>query len=151
MKTLSRLMQWGTAHHSDWFVVLRVLLGILLFSKGIDFISNIVQLQELLSQQKNVQLQASWLPFVIAGAHIFGGLFIVMGLFTRSFCLVQLPIVTAAIIMNLSNQFLQGYALIEIIAVFMLLLMFLLEGGGAISLDRHYYFRKGDDLMLSDN
>jgi hypothetical protein len=53
--------------------------------------------------------------------------------------------------MNLSNQFLQGYALIEIIAVFMLLLMFLLEGGGAISLDRHYYFRKGDDLMLSDN
>ena len=148
MKKLSRLMQWGSDHHSDWFVVLRVFLGILLFTKGIDFISNIVQLQELLLQQKNIQFQISWLPFAIAGAHIFGGLFLVMGLFTRVFCLLQLPIVTTAFIMNVSNHNLGGTALTESIVALLLLVMFLLEGGGTFSLDRYYYFKKSDTQVL---
>jgi uncharacterized membrane protein YphA (DoxX/SURF4 family) len=148
MKNYSRLMKWDTSHHTGWLVVLRVALGILLLTKGIYFISNIVQLQELLLQQKSMNLQISWLPFAIAWAHIFGGLFIVVGLFTRAFCLVQLPIITAALMLHVSTHSLSSFALAEIIAAFMLLTVFLLEGGGAISLDRYYYFRKSEDMML---
>jgi len=149
MKHYSRLMQWGSDHHPDWFVVIRVALGLLLFTKGIDFISNMVQFQDLIDQQKNVKFEVSWLAFAIAWAHIFGGLFIVLGLFTRAFCLVQLPIVTAALIVSVSNHILSGYALFEIIAAFVMLLLFVLGGGGTLSLDRHYsLFKRDNELIL---
>lgn len=148
MKTLSKLMQWGSKQNQDWFVVLRVVLGVLLLIKGIDFISNVVQLQELLSVQKNLELQISWLPLVIAWAHIFGGLFIAVGLFTRFFCLVQLPIVTAALIMSISYNIVSVTELFEVITAFALLILFLLEGGGAVSLDRYYYYKKYSELQL---
>ncbi|MEQ1799744.1 MAG: DoxX family protein [Lacibacter sp.] len=149
MKHYSRLMQWGSDHQPDWFVVLRVALGLLLFTKGIDFISNMVQFQDLLEQQKNVRFEISWVAFAIAWAHIFGGLFIVLGLFTRAFCLVQLPIVTAALIVSISSHILSGFALFEIIAAFLMLLLFVLGGGGTLSLDHHYsLFEKEKELTL---
>jgi uncharacterized membrane protein YphA (DoxX/SURF4 family) len=148
MKRLSKLMQRGSKQNRDWFVVLRVVLGVLLLIKGIDFISNVVQLQEFLSVQKNLELEISWLPLVIAWAHIFGGLFIAVGLFTRFFCLVQLPIVTAALIMTISYNILSVTELFEVITAFVLLILFLLEGGGTVSLDRYYYYKKYNDLQL---
>lgn len=148
MIALYRLMQLGSKYHRDWFVILRVGLGILLFTKGINIINNTVQLEEILSNTKHVELYASWLAFVIAWAHIFGGLFIVMGLFTRIFCLVQLPIVLVALSMSVSYHILSGYALFEIITGFVLLVFFSLEGGGALSLDSHYFLRKKEDLDI---
>lgn len=141
-------MQWGSKQSQDWFVVFRVVLGILLLIKGIDFISNVVQLQELLSVQKNLELQISWLPLVIAWVHIFGGIFIAVGLFTRFFCLVQLPIITAALIMSISYNILSVTELFEVIAALVLLIVFLLQGGGAVSLDRYYYYNKFTELQI---
>jgi uncharacterized membrane protein YphA (DoxX/SURF4 family) len=148
MIALYKLMQLGSRYHRDWFVILRVGLGILLFTKGINFINNTVQLEEILSSTKHVELYASWFAFVIAWAHIFGGLFIVMGLFTRIFCLVQLPIVLVALSMSVSYHILSGYALFEIIVGFVLLVFFSLEGGGVLSLDRYYILRENEDLRI---
>lgn len=148
MKVLSRLMQWGSKHHQDWFVILRVGLGVLLFTKGINFISNTVQLEGILISRNETELQASWLTLTIAWAHIFGGLFIVGGMFTRIFCLVQLPIVTVALILSVTNHILSGYALFEIITGFVLLIFFLVEGGGTISIDHYLRTRRNMDLQV---
>ena len=141
-----RLMQLGSKYHQDWFVILRVGLGILLFTKGINIINNTVQLEAILTNTHRTELVASWFAFVIAWAHIFGGLFIIIGLFTRTFCLVQLPIVIVALGMSVSYHILSGYALFEIIVGFVLLVFFSMEGGGAISLDHYYIFRKEADI-----
>jgi uncharacterized membrane protein YphA (DoxX/SURF4 family) len=134
-------MQLGSRFHRDWFIILRIGLGILLFTKGINFISNTVQLEGILANTKHIELYASWFAFVVAWAHIFGGLFIVMGLFTRIFCLVQLPIVLVALSMSVSYHILSGYALFEIITGFVLLVFFSLEGGGTLSLDNYFVYR----------
>jgi uncharacterized membrane protein YphA (DoxX/SURF4 family) len=148
MLALFKLMQLGSRYHRDWFVILRIGLGILLFTKGIDFINNTVQLEGILLNTKQAELYASWFAFVIAWAHIFGGLFIVIGLFTRLFCLIQLPIVIVALGMSVSYHILSGYALFEIVVGFALLVFFSLEGGGALSLDQYYIFRKNEDLKI---
>ncbi len=143
-----RLMQLGSKYHQDWFVILRVGLGILLFTKGINIINNTVQLEAILTNTKQTELVASWFAFVIAWAHIFGGLFIIIGLFTRIFCLVQLPIVIVALGMSVSYHILSGYALFEIIVGFVLLVFFSLEGGGKLSLDSYYVSREIEDLRI---
>jgi uncharacterized membrane protein YphA (DoxX/SURF4 family) len=151
MIALFKLMQLGSRYHRDWFVILRVGLGILLFTKGIDFISNTVRLEEILSNTKQAELYASWFAFVVAWAHIFGGLFIVMGLFTRIFCLIQLPIVLVALGMSVSYHILSGYALFEIMLGTVLLVLFAIEGGGKLSMDGYYIFRRNEDLRISDH
>jgi len=148
MIALYRLMQLGSKYHQDWFIILRVGLGILLFTKGINFINNTVQLEAILSNTHQTALQASWVAFVIAWAHIVSGLFIILGLFTRIFCLMQLPIVLVALSMSVSYHILSGYALFEIITGFVLLVFFSLEGGGAFSLDSYYIFRKNEDNRI---
>ena len=52
MKKLTRLTNLYVVRHTKRFVFLRMALGILLFTKGFDFINNTAPLQELLSQQK---------------------------------------------------------------------------------------------------
>lgn len=148
MIALFRLMQLGSKYHQDWFVLLRVGLGILLFSKGIHFISDTVQLETILANTKHSELYASWFAITIAWVHLLGGVFIVIGLFTRFFCLIQLPIVVVALSMSVSYHILSGYALFEIIVGFVLLVFFLIEGGGALSLDRFYVSRSIEDLRI---
>lgn len=148
MIALYRLMQLGSKYHQDWFVILRVGLGILLFTKGIIFISDTVQLEAILANTNQTELYASWFAVVIASVHILGGIFIVMGLFTRIFCLIQLPIVVVALSMSISYHILSGYALFEIITGFVLLVFFSIEGGGTFSLDRFYVSRKIEDLRI---
>ncbi len=148
MIALYRLMKLGSKYHRDWFVILRIGLGILLFTKGINIINNTVQLEEILYNTKHIELYASGFAFVVAWAHIFGGLFIVMGLFTRVFCLVQVPIVLVALSMSVSYHILTGYALFEIIVGFVLLVFFSLEGGGTLSLDNYFIFRKKEDMKI---
>jgi putative oxidoreductase len=151
MIALFKLMQLGSKYHRDWLIILRVGLGILLFTKGIFFISNTVQLEGILANTKHIELYASWFAFVIAWAHIFGGLFIVMGLFTRLFCLIQLPIVLVALSMSVFYHILTGYALFEIIVGTVLLVFFAIEGGGKLSMDGYYIFRKNEDLRISEH
>lgn len=135
MKTYQKLISWGSAHHPKWLVVIRVILGLLLFAKGIDFIKDIAQLQELLRFSK-LENNFPFLAFAIAWSHLLGGVFIIMGLFTRAVALIQFPIVAGALWINQSAT-----ETTFAICIFFLLLLFLLEGSGPISLDR-YYFKK---------
>ncbi|MBS1597653.1 MAG: DoxX family protein [Bacteroidetes bacterium] len=141
MGTLQQIQHWSTTHHPRWLVVLRVVLGLSLFIKGISFMNNAVMLNQLISGSI-VSNTGDWLPLLITGAHLLGGFLIIIGLLTRWAILLQIPILIGAVIfMNTQSNIVSsgsetGFAFVILILLF----LFLVEGGGPISLDN--YFRK---------
>ena len=65
-------------------------------------------------------------------AHIVGGLLIVMGLFTRFACLIQIPILLVAVVLvNFKEKMMEPYSeLFLSIIVLLLLIYFLIVGNG---------------------
>jgi putative oxidoreductase len=141
MGMLHQLEQWSNTHHPRWLVVLRVTLGICLFLKGITFMSSSVNLGALL-EETNLGKFSTWLPLFITWAHLLGGFLIIIGLLTRWAVFLQIPILLGAIVfVNASKGVFAaesdfGFSLI----VLLLLIFFLIEGGGPFSLDN--YFKK---------
>jgi uncharacterized membrane protein YphA (DoxX/SURF4 family) len=76
----------------------------------------------------------------ITWAHLLGGVLIIIGLLTRWAVLLQIPILVAAIII-LANEygiFASGAELPFTTIIFLLLVFFLVEGGGPLSLDNYF-------------
>ncbi|MFN8253589.1 MAG: DoxX family protein [Ferruginibacter sp.] len=136
MTYLQQLHQWSAKHHQRWFVVLRIILGLSLIVKGIQFIRNTAMIEQLLHHSV-FSGQFQWLGTFIPWLHLFGGTMLLAGLFTRISVLFQIPIVAGAVFfINTQTAFLPGLddTLFSIV-VLLLLLFFLLEGGGPYSLD----------------
>jgi len=140
MGTLRNIQAWSVTHHPRWLVVLRVALGLCLFFKGITFMSNTALLDQLLSGSPWAGY-ASWLAIAITWAHLLGGFMITVGLMTRLVALLQLPILVGAIVFinaqkgGFAAQSELGLALL----VLLLLIVFLIEGSGPLSLDNYFY------------
>ncbi len=98
MSLMHQMNEWSSKHHPKWLVVLRVVLGLCLFLKGVSFIQNNVLLSDVISQTSFIN-NAGWLTTLIPWLHLLGGSLILAGLFTRLFCLVQIPILLGAIIL----------------------------------------------------
>ena len=83
-----------------WFIILRVILGFILFWKGISFIHDSSRLGEMLHSSgiglfdTNVETIA----LIITYVHLLGGLLIAVGLKTRLAAIIQIPILIGAII-----------------------------------------------------
>ncbi len=75
--------------------------------------------------------------YVIPWLHLLGGAMILVGLFTRLWCLLQIPVLIGAMLLvNVRHGFFAGESdLLFSIIVFVLLLFFFIEGGGPLSLD----------------
>lgn len=146
MATLRHIQEWGATHHPRWLVVLRVALGLCLFAKGIVFMSNSVQLEELLSGSPMAG-NAGWLSIAITGANILGGFMLIVGLLTRWVAIFQIPILAGAIIFINSQKggFAAGSELGLALAVLLLLIFFLIEGSGPLSLDHYFHLNRGRD------
>jgi uncharacterized membrane protein YphA (DoxX/SURF4 family) len=136
MNLLHQMNEWSSKHHPKWLVVLRAALGLCLFIKGVGFIQNNVILTEIVSQSTLIQ-KAPWLNTLIPWLHLLGGVMILVGLFTRFWCLVQIPILIGAIIFVHTKQglFAGESDLLFSIIVLLLLAFFFIEGGGPLSLD----------------
>jgi uncharacterized membrane protein YphA (DoxX/SURF4 family) len=128
MGTLQQINQWSLTHHPRWLVVLRVALGISLFFKGIFFLANTSTLEELV-RGNLVANRADWIVIFITWSHLLGGFLIIVGLFTRLAVLLQIPILMGAIIFINTQR--DAFGAFE-------LLLFLIEGGGPISLDNFF-------------
>ena len=141
MSILQRIESWGATHHPKWLVVLRVVLGICLFIKGISFISDTAQLEFVLAEGRFTQ-SFHWLSYVIIWLHLFGGFMIIIGLFTRLAVALQIPILLGAVFfINISGGvFASSSEFWLSILILLLLIVFFIEGGGPLSLD--HYFRK---------
>jgi putative oxidoreductase len=133
MAILHQLDKWSTTH-PRLLLLLRAALGIALVSKGISFISDIMSLKSLLAS--SFGFLPDWIALVITWIHLLCGFLITIGLFTRLSAVIQIPILIGAVIINLSmGIFTPGSELVFSLLVLVLLVFFLFEGGGELSVD----------------
>lgn len=133
MNLLQRIEQWGNRHHPKWMDIVRIALGIFLCYKGVDFLFNMGRLIGLMPNRGSFGDFA----YIMAGqyvvfAHILGGIFLILGLFTRFACAIQIPILLGAVIfVNSNREMLQPYSeLLFSILILLLLIYFLIIGNG---------------------
>jgi uncharacterized membrane protein YphA (DoxX/SURF4 family) len=121
-----------------WMVIVRIGLGICLFIKGIQFVENNSVIRKVFSESLLLQ-NYYWLQMFIPWIHLLGGVFIIIGLFTRFAVLIQIPIVICAIIfVNANKGIFEGEKnLFLSIVILILLIVFLIEGGGHLSWDKY--------------
>jgi len=141
MTTMQQLRNWSAAHHPRWLVIVRIGLGLFLMAKGINFMRDSALLDRLLYGSVTLaDNETHWLPLIITWANLLGGFMILVGLWTRLMCLLQLPILIGAIIFINSQK--GGFApeseLGLAILTLILVLFFLIEGSGPLSLDAYF-------------
>ena len=138
MGTIQQIHRWSLAHHPRWLVVLRVALGICLFFKGIFFLANTSTLEELV-RGSLVANRADWMVIFITWSHLLGGFLIIIGLLTRWAVLLQIPILMGAIVfINTQRDAFGAFELPFAFIILLLLILFLIEGGGPLSLDNFF-------------
>ena len=146
MTTLQQIRDWGTTHHPRWLVIVRVGLGLFLFAKGITFIHNTTLLDRLLYGSESLaENQTHWLPILITWANLMTGTLLIIGLWTRLMALLQIPILVGAItfINTQKSGFDAGNELWMAILSLLLIIFFLIEGSGPLSLDAYFASNKG--------
>jgi putative oxidoreductase len=141
MTVLQKIEHWGDVHHAKWLDVIRIVLGILIFSKGIAIVSNTRVLQDMLLEN-NVfgfsGMMASVAIHIVGFVHLVGGILIAIGLVTRFAVVIQIPILLCAVFfVNLSHGFsaLNSELWLSLI-VLLLLVMFWVIGSGPFSVDQ---------------
>src|SRR5262249_46589413 len=135
MSLVQKIEDWGDRHHPKWLDVLRILLGLVIFLKGVQYVGNTDALVQMMDNSK-----FPWVSFglahYVAFAHLVGGLLIMMGLITRFAIVCQLPILIGAVIfINAQKGFFSEHnsELSFSLIVLFLLLFFFVEGSGPLS------------------
>src|SRR5258708_14680921 len=82
-----------------WLTLVRIALGLILFWKGISFLRDSSGLHSMLQRMSIgvVDKNTEWIAFLITYINLLGGLFITVGLFTKTSCIVQIPILIGAV------------------------------------------------------
>lgn len=140
MSLLHKFCTWGDRHHPALLDCLRILLGIFLLLKGIAFMQNATFLNDILVQQKRISFSPVELSIIIhyvTFIHMVGGLLIILGILTRLSCLLQLPVLIAALFtLDLLKSPINSDFWLTVITCF-LLIIFMIIGSGPLSLDRY--------------
>lgn len=151
MNAIQRVERWGDTHHPAWLDIVRIALGLLLFMRGVSFISDTDQLKSLLGGL-NFGLWTMTAVHYVAFAHLVGGLLIALGCLTRIAAWFQVPILFVAVFfVNISRGF--SYVNSELwlsLLTLALLLLFAVAGSGRFSADafmRHYATRERRSRM----
>ena len=137
MENVKSLNKWANAHTYLPIDLVRIVLGIFLFIKGIWFVTNIQYLHELISPIDQFG-GGMFLLHYIAPAHMIGGIMIVFGLLTRWAIASQLPVLFGAVLINFMGNMHSENLLLAII-VLLICIFFLFYGSGKHSAD--YYFK----------
>jgi uncharacterized membrane protein YphA (DoxX/SURF4 family) len=137
MGKIKSLNKWANRHTYWPLDILRMALGVLLFMKGINFMSDSQMFLELFSPFKNMT-GAMIVIHYVAPAHFIGGILIFFGLLTRWAIIAQLPILIGAVIINFVGE-MNTFNLIISSITFLGCVFFMLYGSGKHSAD--YYFK----------
>ncbi len=129
--------KWANAHTYQWLDVLRIIVGVFLFTKGVSFITNTQYYTELISSIKNLGGGMIFLHYIVT-AHMVGGVMIVFGLLTRWAIVSQLPILLAAFLINFFGE-MSITNLVLSLSLLLICIFFLFYGSGKHSAD--YYFK----------
>lgn len=138
MNKIERIEQWGNTHHPKWVDIIRIVLGVFLCYKGVDFLRHMSVINDLLAKSLSFgSFAIIMIGHYIVFAHILGGIFIAIGVLTRFACLLQIPILLGALIMiNWSEDMLRPYSqLLLTIVVLLLLIYFLIAGNGRLAVN----------------
>jgi len=139
MSLIKKIQEWGDSHHPAWLDFFRIALGIVLIWKGVAFWTNMEAFNSLMrGEQLGTAVSISILAHLIILLHIIGGLAIAIGTHTRTFCLLNIPILlVATFLVNLSGGIFRPYAEFWLsLAVLIGLFCFLIEGNGMLSVER---------------
>jgi len=133
---IQRIEHYGDTHHPMWLDLLRIALGVVLLVKGIQFVSNIEALQQIVADSRFPWLSI-FIAHYVAMIHLAGGPLIALGLITRAAALFQIPILIGAIIFvhKWDGFLVNGSELLFAIIVLLLLVFFLIYGSGPLSFD----------------
>ncbi|MBA2250640.1 MAG: DoxX family protein [Chitinophagaceae bacterium] len=149
MELSSAINKNASDNQPKWLVIFRIILGLILFWKGISFIHDSSELEAMV-QKTGIQMfgnNSQVITFIITYINLLGGLFILCGLFTRWSALVQIPILIGAIVfVNVkAGMRADNYELILSIIVLILLVIFVIKGSGVISADEYFrnYYKAG--------
>ena len=138
MNLLEKFENWGDRHHPKWLDIIRIALGLYLCYKGVDFLRNNSNLIALMKNRSPFsEFVIILIGHYVAFAHLIGGLFLTIGMFTRAACLIQIPILLGAIIfvnINVTRDTFSPYSeLFLSIIILLLLIYFLIIGNGPLS------------------
>ncbi len=139
MNLVHKIEDWGDHHHPMVLDVIRVALGVFLLLKGLAFMENSAYLQDMIESQKVAVISPGLLMtlvYYVTFAHLVGGALIAMGTLTRFACIIQIPIVLAAVFLtDFFQSPINTLAWPSIVALG-LLVLFTIIGSGPLSLDR---------------
>lgn len=138
MTFAKRVETWGDSHHPKILDILRILLGCFLVLKGYAFLENEPYLRDIIVQNRVINFSPDWIDiliYYISYAHLVGGVLILLGLFTRVFSIIQIPIVFGAVFfVNIFKSDINSELWLSILTL-ALLLMFVILGSGPWSVD----------------
>jgi len=140
MNVVHKIERWGDSHHPVALDIIRIALGLFLLLKGVAFMENSTVLQSLIAGQNFVDLSSGLLTtlvYYVTFAHLVGGTLIIMGTWTRFACIIQIPIVLAAVF--LTDFFVSPINTMAwpSITALVLLAIFTVIGSGPLSLDNY--------------
>jgi putative oxidoreductase len=131
MNLVQRVEHWGDAHHPQWLDAVRILLGVFLCYKGVDFLMNMGTMLDLINNKMSFgSFSTMLMSNYVAFAHILGGVLLILGVLTRFACLIQIPILLGAICLGGADLYRPFSAIILPIIVLLLLILFLVVGNG---------------------
>jgi putative oxidoreductase len=139
MNMLQRVEHWGDTHSPNWLSAVRILLGIFLMAVGVLFVMNRDALIATINQKPALAAISVMLAHYIVFAHIVGGLFIAMGLLTRFCTAANVPVLLGAVFLvgSPSGLFNVYPSMALTVLVLLLLILFVIEGSGRISVDAY--------------
>ena len=144
MNLVQKVEAWGDTHQSKWFALIRIVLGLIIFFKGLFFVQNTDAINAMIANSA-IDLYAMFLAHYVALAQLVGGVLIVLGLVTRVAIIFQIPILLGAIIfVNAQHGFYSIHSELGFsILVLAMLLFFLVFGSGKISADEYMQRNEG--------
>src|ERR1700704_6303157 len=101
MSWIKNIENWGDQHHPKWLAIIRILLGVVIFVKGAQYMNHTDKMDEILSYPAfdfMHKLLKEVIKYSIVFAHLLGGVMITFGMLTRTACLSLIPILICAIV-----------------------------------------------------
>lgn len=141
---IHNLEHWGDTHHPRWLDIIRIALGVFFIIKGVQFLNNMAEMLTVLGGTFSFNSFAVMMVgHLVVFAHLVGGLFLALGLFTRVAAIIQIPILLGALIFLSANKgVLEPYGqwVVTLLAL-LLTIFFLIEGNGPWSVE-HFFDEK---------
>src|ERR1035438_8438027 len=138
MKNIEKINSWGDRHHPKIIDIIRILVGLLLIIKGYVYFNNAGYIREAIIQYKLVRQSPDVIMAIIyytTYIQLVGGVLIFLGLSTRLASICVLPIIVGAVFfVNVLEPYFNSELWLSVL-VLALLLLFIIEGSGKLSLD----------------